>query len=104
MQTVGGINAKIEGFWEICRARQAQGEAPPGGYGILIPAANAGDLMLRSDITESIATGGWFHVWPVATVDEALPLLTGQSARTIHARVAQTLRRFTELVGRQSAP
>ncbi|HEY7983407.1 MAG TPA: AAA family ATPase [Ktedonobacterales bacterium] len=103
MQLVGGINAKIEGFWEICHARQAQGEAPAGGYGIVIPAANAGDIMLRADIADDIASGGWFHIWPVATVDEALPLLTGLSASAIHARVARTLRRFTELVERQVA-
>ncbi|HEV2238952.1 MAG TPA: S16 family serine protease, partial [Ktedonobacterales bacterium] len=104
MQLVGGINAKIEGFWEICHARQAQGEAPAGGYGILIPAANAGDIMLRADIADDIASGGWFHIWPVATVDEALPLLTGLGASAIHARVARTLRRFTELVERQGTP
>jgi hypothetical protein len=103
MQLVGGVNAKIEGFWEICRVRQAQGEAPPGGYGILIPAANATDLMLRPDVAASIATGEWFHIWPVTSVDQALPLLTGMSARDIHDRVAQTLQHFTEIVARQGA-
>jgi hypothetical protein len=98
IQPIGGVNTKIEGFWEICRARRAQGEqAPDGGYGVLIPAVNARDLMLRPDVTDSIAGEGWFHVWPISTVDEGLALLTGLPAEAVHARVERRLKRFHEL-------
>jgi predicted ATP-dependent protease len=98
IQPIGGVNTKIEGFWEICRARRAQGEqAPNGGYGVLIPAVNTRDLMLRPDVADSIAGEGWFHVWPISTVDEGLALLTGLPAEAVHARVEQRLKRFHEL-------
>ena len=98
LQVIGGVNDKIEGFWEICRARRAQGERPDGGtYGVLIPAANAQDLMLRAEVVASIADEGWFSVWPLHTVDEGLPILTGLSAREVHARVARQLQRYNEI-------
>ena len=97
MQLIGGTNEKIEGFWEICRMRRARGERPEGAYGVLIPAANAGDVMLRPEVAASIADEGWFHVWPVQHVDEGLPLLTGVSAAEVHARVDRQLQRFYEL-------
>src|SRR5262249_41108581 len=53
IQPIGGVNTKIEGFWELCRARRAQGEQPQGGYGMLIPAVNARDLMLRPEVAAS---------------------------------------------------
>jgi predicted ATP-dependent protease len=97
MQVIGGINEKIEGFWEICRIRRARGERPEGAYGVLMPMANAGDLMLRPEIAASIAHDGWFHVWPIQHVDEGLPLLTGAAAAEIHSRVDRRLQRFYEL-------
>jgi hypothetical protein len=97
LQPIGGVNTKIEGFWELCRQRRAQGEQAEGGYGVLIPAVNARDLMLRAEVAESIAREGWFHVWPVNTVDDALAILTGVPAAEVHARVEQQLRRFHEL-------
>jgi hypothetical protein len=96
LQPIGGVNTKIEGFWELCRQRRAQGEQPEGGYGVLIPAVNARDLMLRAEVATSIAREGWFHVWPVGTVDEAMAMLTGIPAAELHARVEQQLRRFHE--------
>jgi predicted ATP-dependent protease len=101
IQPIGSVNIKIEGFWDICRLRRAEGEeTPPGGYGVLIPAVNARDLMLRPDIADSIARGGWFHVWPVGTVDEAMALLTGVPAAEIHKRVNARLKRFHDLAVR----
>ncbi len=97
MQPIGGVNTKIEGFWELCRARRAQGEKVDGGYGVLIPAINARDLMLRDEVAEAITSEGWFHIWLINTVDDALPLLTGLPASDIHARVEQRLQRFHEL-------
>jgi lon-related putative ATP-dependent protease len=69
-----GVNEKIEGFFDVCRARGLTGD-----QGVLIPASNVKHLMLRADVVEA-AEQGLFHVWPVATVDEALELLTGVTA------------------------
>lgn len=96
LQPIGGVNTKIEGFWELCRLRRAQGEQAEGGYGALIPAVNARDLMLRDEVAESIASEGWFRVWPVTTVDEALTILTGLPATEVHARVEKRLQQFRE--------
>jgi hypothetical protein len=105
IQPIGGVNHKIEGFWEICRKRRGLGERPqcPYGYGVLIPEANANDLMLRREVAESIASEGWFHVWPIRSVDEGLPLLTGLPAEAIHRRVERQLQRFYRLATRGRA-
>jgi hypothetical protein len=101
IQPIGSVNTKIAGFWDICRLRRSQGEAmPEGGYGVLIPAINTRDLMLRPDVADSIARGGWFHVWPVSTVDDAITLLTGVPAPEFHKRVNARLKRFHELAVR----
>ena len=105
MQPIGGVNTKVEGFWELCRLRRERGEQVTGGYGVIIPAVNARDLMLRAEVASSIAREGWFHVWPVATVDEALSLLTGLPADQVHARVDERLGRFHQqaLLARNTA-
>jgi len=74
IQAVGGVNEKIEGFFDVCAAR---GFAP--GQGVIIPAANVQNLMLRHDVVEAVAAGR-FAIWPVKTVDEAAALLTGVPA------------------------
>lgn len=74
VQAIGGVNEKIEGFFDVCRARGLSGE-----QGVLIPAANVENLMLRWDVVEA-ARAGQFHIYPVATVDEGLSLLTGVAA------------------------
>ena len=74
IQVIGAVNEKIEGFFDVCRARGLTGE-----QGVLIPAANVDDLMLRRDVVEA-AAAGQFHIYPVTTVDEGIALLTGLSA------------------------
>jgi lon-related putative ATP-dependent protease len=74
VQAIGGANEKIEGFFDICRARGLTGE-----QGVLIPASNVRHLMLRSDVVQAVAEGQ-FHVYPVQTVDEGIELLTGVPA------------------------
>jgi predicted ATP-dependent protease len=74
IQAVGGINEKIEGFFDLCRARGL-----PGGQGVLIPEANVRHLMLREDVVEAVRAGQ-FAVHAVSTVDEGLALLTGRPA------------------------
>jgi len=71
---VGGANEKIEGFFDACRDTEFTGT-----QGVIIPQANAGDLMLREDVVEA-AREGRFHVYAVETVHEALALLSGMPA------------------------
>jgi lon-related putative ATP-dependent protease len=74
IQPVGGIDEKIEGFFDVCRARGLTGE-----QGVMVPEANVRHLMLRGDVVEAVRAGR-FHVWPVRTVDEGIELLTGLPA------------------------
>ena len=74
VQAVGGVNEKIEGFFDVCRARGLTGE-----QGVLIPRANVRHLMLREDVVDAAARG-LFHVHPVGSVDDAIGLLTGRAA------------------------
>jgi len=74
VQPIGGVNEKIEGFFDVCAAASLTGD-----QGVLIPASNVKHLMLRADVVEA-AEKGLFHVWPVETVDEAVELLTGVPA------------------------
>jgi lon-related putative ATP-dependent protease len=74
IQPVGGINEKIEGFFDVCRRRGLTGR-----QGVVIPAANARHLMLREDVVEAVRAGQ-FHVHAVGAIDEGLALLTGREA------------------------
>ena len=74
VQAIGGVNEKIEGFFDICSAGQLTGE-----QGVLIPASNAKHLMLRHDVVAAAADGR-FRVFALHTVDEAIALLTGVDA------------------------
>ena len=90
IQQIGAVNEKIEGFFDLCRSRGLTGE-----QGVLVPAANVKNLMLREDVVEAVAQGK-FGVYPVRTVDEGIAYLTGLSAETINARVEQRLSDFAE--------
>ena len=74
VQAIGGVNEKIEGFFDICKARGLT-----GGQGVMIPAANVKHLMLRPDVVEACKDGR-FAVYPVKTIDEGLEILTGMPA------------------------
>ncbi len=74
IQAVGGVNEKVEGFFDVCNARGLTGD-----QGILIPRSNVVHLMLRRDVREA-AEAGTFRVFPIASIDEALTLLTGTPA------------------------
>ena len=73
-QAIGAVNEKIEGFFDICKARGLDGR-----QGVLIPAANVKHLMLRQDVVDAVAAGQ-FAVHTVETVDDAIALLTGVPA------------------------
>lgn len=80
VQPIGGVNEKIEGFFDVCAARGLTGQ-----QGVLIPHTNVQHLMLRHDVVEAVADRQ-FHVWAVAHVDEAVALLTGTAAGQANAQ------------------
>jgi predicted ATP-dependent protease len=101
IQPIGGINQKIEGFFEVCQAAGLNGE-----QGVLMPARNLNDLVLRENVVEAVKKG-LFHFWAVNSVDEGLEILTGIPAgvrnksgrypvNSINFRVENKLKRMAE--------
>ncbi len=74
VQPIGGINQKIEGFFEVCRAIGLNGE-----QGVMMPVKNLKHLMLRDEVVEAVDKGQ-FHIWAVSTIDEGISVLTGTDA------------------------
>ena len=74
IQPIGGVNEKIEGFFNICQAKGLTGE-----QGVLIPKTNVKNLMLNEKVIDAVKAGK-FHIFPVATVDEGIEILTGKKA------------------------
>ncbi len=74
IQAIGGVNEKIEGFFDTCRVLGLT-----GSQGVLIPEANVEDLMLREDLLEAVSAGK-FHIWPVGRIEQGIELLTGMVA------------------------
>ncbi len=74
IQPIGGVNQKIEGFFDVCKARGFNGT-----QGVLIPEQNVKDLMLRHDVVETVEKGR-FHIYPIKTIDEGIELLAGIEA------------------------
>ncbi|RPI32849.1 MAG: ATP-binding protein [Chloroflexota bacterium] len=71
VQAIGGVNEKIEGFFDICNARGLTGD-----QGVMIPSANIKHLMLRHDVVAAVEEGK-FHIYPIDDVDQGIELLTG---------------------------
>lgn len=74
IQAIGAVNQKIEGFFDACRLKGLTGD-----QGVLIPASNVEDLMLRKDVVEAVERGQ-FHIYAIRTIDEGIELLTGVPA------------------------
>jgi len=74
VQAIGGVNHKIEGYFDVCKQRGLNGE-----QGVLMPASNVQHLMLRTDVIEAVENGD-FHVWAVSHIDEGIEVLTGLPA------------------------
>jgi len=74
VQAIGGINEKIEGFYEICKANGFDKK-----QGVLIPESNIRNLMLKEEVVEAIRDGN-FHIYPVSTIDQGIEVLTGVKA------------------------
>jgi predicted ATP-dependent protease len=74
VQPIGGVNEKIEGFFNICQAKSLTGE-----QGVLIPKTNVKNLILHEKVIEAVKAGR-FHIYPVTTVDQGIEILTGKKA------------------------
>jgi ATP-dependent Lon protease len=74
VQPIGGVNEKIEGFYEVCKARGLTGK-----QGVIIPDSNVNDLMLRQVVVDAVGRKK-FHVWAVKNIDEGIEILTGLKA------------------------
>lgn len=102
VQVIGGVNEKIEGYFDICSERGLD-----GSHGVIIPRDNIKHLMLREDVVEAVAQGQ-FNVFAVSDIDEALSILTGVEAGrrdengefpqdSVNRRVEMQLVRYAEL-------
>jgi len=74
IQAIGGVNEKIEGFFDVCRI-----QGLTGTQGVMMPDSNVEDLMLREDILDAVSAGK-FHIWPVAKIEQGIEILTGTVA------------------------
>jgi len=108
VQAIGGVNEKIEGFFDICAARGLTGaNGEQGAHGVLIPAANVKHLMLRHDVVAA-AQSGQFRIYAIETVDQAIAILTGVPAGeaeaggytegSVNQRVAARVAELTRLM------
>jgi Lon-like ATP-dependent protease len=74
IQPIGGVNEKIEGFFDVCEKRGLTGT-----QGVIIPKQNVSDLMLRSNVVEAVKNGR-FRIWAIGHIREGIELLTGVEA------------------------
>ena len=109
IQAIGGINRKIEGFFDVCRLQGFTGE-----QGILMPRANLRNLMLRRDVVEAVQQGK-FHIYAVSSIDEGIEVLTGvpagqrdseghYSPSSVNGFVEKQLKEYSERLKRSVAP
>ena len=102
IQPIGGVNEKIEGFYQICKLRGFNGE-----QGVIIPKQNVRNLSLNDEVIESVKKGK-FHIYAVSTIDEGIEILTGVPAGkkdkngkfplgTINYLVHEKLKRFSQI-------
>jgi ATP-dependent Lon protease len=74
IQPIGGVNEKIEGFFDVCKAKGLTGR-----QGVMVPHQNVDDLMLRKDVVKAVEEGK-FRLYPVKTIDQGIEVLTGAEA------------------------
>jgi lon-related putative ATP-dependent protease len=105
IQPIGAVNEKIEGFYEVCKAKGLTGQ-----QGVIIPDANRKNLMLKPEVITAVEEGK-FHIWCVTSIDQGIEILTGTPAGerqedgswsegTVNERVDRRLREMTEIVRR----
>ncbi|MBW2572551.1 MAG: AAA family ATPase, partial [Deltaproteobacteria bacterium] len=101
IQAIGGVNQKIEGFFDVCKAKGLSGK-----QGVLIPRANVKNLMLKKEVVDAVKKG-LFHVYRVSTVEQGIEILTGAPAgvpdqdgnypeETVYGKVREKLKRYLE--------
>lgn len=104
VQAIGGVNEKIEGFFDVCAAKGLTGD-----QGVIIPKANVHNLMLKKAVVEAVSEG-MFHVYAVGTVDQALEILTGRKVgvlkpdgqftqRSLNHQVVKRLQELAKIKG-----
>lgn len=102
VQAIGGVNEKIEGYFDVCRLQGLTGE-----QGVIIPQSNVADLMLRHDVVQAVEAGS-FNIYAVSTIDEGIEILSGVAAGredengqfpegSLNYLVTQQLQQFAEL-------
>jgi lon-related putative ATP-dependent protease len=108
IQPIGGVNEKIEGFFEVCKNKGMTGD-----QGVLIPHQNMKNLMLKDEVIQAVKDGQ-FHIFKVKTVEEGIEILTGVAAgeldefgryaeNTVFGKVAKKLKRFAAITDKQKA-
>jgi lon-related putative ATP-dependent protease len=101
VQAIGGVNEKIEGYFEVCKAKGLSGK-----QGVMIPHSNIQNLMLKEEVVEAVKAGN-FHIYSAKSIDEGIETLTGVKAsirdnngnfeeNSVNARVDKRLREMTE--------
>ncbi len=109
VQPIGGVSWKVEGFYEVCKAKGLTGD-----QGVMIPHQNIPHLVLKEEVVDAVRNG-MFHIWPVKTIDEGIELLTGVSAGarladgtypadSVHGRVAAKIDEFAEKLKEYTVP
>ncbi|MDF2152149.1 Lon protease family protein [Vibrio sp. CAU 1672] len=92
VQAVGGLNEKIEGFYQVCKHQGFTGQ-----QGVILPKTNLKHLALHKDVVRSIKQGE-FHIWSVSTVDEAIPIILNQPFRgegeSVIGKIAERIENF----------
>jgi len=92
IQPIGGVNHKIEGFFDICKKRGLSGE-----QGVVIPHQNVKNLMLRDDVVEATRAGK-FHIFAIKTIDEGIEILMQKNAEEVHKLVNENLKKMIDLL------
>jgi predicted ATP-dependent protease len=109
VQAIGGVNEKIEGYFEVCKAKGLTGE-----QGVMIPASNVQNLMLKEEVLEA-ARQNKFSIYPVRTINEGIEVLTGVPAgernldgtykeNTVNGRVNERLKELAETMKEYQLP
>jgi len=109
IQPIGGVNRKIEGFFDVCKARGLTGD-----QGVMIPVQNVTNLMLKQEVIDAVKEGK-FHIYPVKTIDEGIEILTGVQAGqrqadgkypegTIHYLVNKRLKEMADILREYEVP
>jgi len=106
IQSIGGVNQKIEGFFEVCQFKGFTGD-----QGVVIPAGNVQNLMLKRTVVEAVREGR-FHIYPIQTAAEGIAILTGMPAgepnrfgnypaTTVYGRAQKKLKQFFDRTQKQ---